>query len=523
MLSNPEVHSIFLWTREPDGKSKIRFYNPNKTNGISLTGTDWQAAFDKNLSLYFVSGKNIKGVRYIEVWKMPVVRWNKAKAPVYSVKSEKIIASIPSTNFHGSSCFWSTNKGKILLGENPMMMVSSKGKILWTYPNKCPGVHGTYSGALQSPKRGRLIGTLFVCGEQPVKNIGNVICIAGNLGERYLMTTNGLFIANLFKDVRQVPSELPNEPERGMNLDNDSAGGEPFNGNFFMRNGKYYLEGPVDSCREASLIAKLTGLSTIRLMPAQDITYTPSEYQKAEILFNKKSIRLAQKKVLIIKPIENNITGIPNYSIFNWSDSTSAKWSFDVFHSAQATWTYNNKNLYIAFMNVQDNIPFLNSGQDWRLLFKTGAAAIFDIRTVPDNNSSDVIQGDQRILFSIFHGKPIAVLYNYKMPGVKHPVKFSMTMTTIVDQVKILKNAKMVFNSYSGGYNVIIVIPLKDIHFKPESGKTYRGDFGVIYSDKNGEIDVLRMDWSNKNTGLVDDVGGEAAIQPENWGKFIIK
>ena len=525
MLSNPEVHSIFLWTREPDGKSKIRFYNPNKTNGISLTGTNWQAAFDKNLALYFISGKNIKGVSYVEVWKMPIVRWNKAEAPVYSIKTAKIIANIPSAGVPGFSVFWSTNKGKILIGGNPMMMVSAKGKILWTYPNKWPGVQGAYSGAPQS-KRERLIGTLFVCGEQPVKNVGNIICIAGNEGERYLMTTDGLFIANLFKDFRRESQILPDEPERGMNLDNDSAGGEPFNGNFFIRNGKYYLEGPVDSCREASLIAKLTGLSTIRRMPAQDITYTSAEYQKAENLFNKKSIRLAQKKVITIKPIENSITGIPNYSIFNWSDSTSAKWSFDVFHSAQATWAYNNKNLYIAFMNIHG--PYMdemvNKGRSWKLFFKTGYSLAFELRTVPDNNTPEVIVGDERILFSIFHGKPIAVLYNYKVPGTKHPVPFSSPVGTYnIDQVRILKNAKIMFDRYPYGLNARIVIPLKDINFNPEIGKTYRGDFGIIYGNEIGNIDTLRMYWANKATTVVNDIFSEAQIQPQNWGKFVIK
>ena len=64
---------------------------------------------------------------------------------------------------------------------------------------------------------------------------------------------------------------------------------------------------------------------------------------------------------------------------------------------------------------------------------------------------------------------------------------------------------------------------MEAIEFKPTVGKTYRGDFGVIYSDKEGRINQLRMNWSNKNTGLTADVSREVRIYPERWADIEVK
>ncbi len=44
------------------------------------------------------------------------------------------------------------------------------------------------------------------------------------------------------------------------------------------------------------------------------------------------------------------------------------------------------------------------------------------------------------------------------------------------------------------------------------------GDFGVIYGDEEGTINLLRSYWSNPSTGLVNDVPGETMISPGLWG-----
>ena len=86
--------------------------------------------------------------------------------------------------------------------------------------------------------------------------------------------------------------------------------------------------------------------------------------------------------------------------------------------------------------------------------------------------------------------------------------------------VKILDTAKLAIDRQGDRYSLRATVPLAELGFAPTVGQTYRGDFGVIYSDRAGRIDELRMYWCNPVTGMVNDLATEAQIQPQFWGKF---
>ena len=66
-------------------------------------------------------------------------------------------------------------------------------------------------------------------------------------------------------------------------------------------------------------------------------------------------------------------------------------------------------------------------------------------------------------------------------------------------------------------------VPLAALNgWTPDTGRTYPGDFGIVYSDAAGATNVLRMYWSNPTTGIVSDLSLEADIQPHFWGEFRI-
>ena len=65
-------------------------------------------------------------------------------------------------------------------------------------------------------------------------------------------------------------------------------------------------------------------------------------------------------------------------------------------------------------------------------------------------------------------------------------------------------------------------MPLAYLGIEPVPGRKYRADWGVIYSDRDGKINQLRMYWSNKATGIVSDVFSEARIRPSLWGELVI-
>ena len=72
-------------------------------------------------------------------------------------------------------------------------------------------------------------------------------------------------------------------------------------------------------------------------------------------------------------------------------------------------------------------------------------------------------------------------------------------------------------------YDLSAAIPLEALGFKPVKGKSYRGDFGIVYSDKHGKTNSLRMNWSNLFTSMISDLALESVIEPKHWGWFRVK
>ena len=269
------------------------------------------------------------------------------------------------------------------------------------------------------------------------------------------------------------------------------------------------------------MVVRLKGMNDIYRLPAKTIRFTRAEYLKSQKTLSLQVAKQAKAKVLDIAAMRQTINGMPSENQFDWSDNRVATWSFDPMHSAQATWSYDASNLYLCFRDIQDDTPMINHGKDVKTLFKTGDALEFEMRTSPDDNTSQVIPGDLRLLLSVFHEKPVAVLYRYKVPGTTQPLDFSSPVgTTHIDQVKVLEDARILISRKENSYTVCASIPLSDLGFSPEAGKSYRGDFGVVYSDKTGTIDELRMYWANPINGMVNDLFSESQIQPGNWGVF---
>jgi hypothetical protein len=214
----------------------------------------------------------------------------------------------------------------------------------------------------------------------------------------------------------------------------------------------------------------------------------------------------------------------PDVNSLSWARERRASWNFDARRSATATWTFDESKLYLCFRDVADATPMINGGRVVTQLFKTGDAVAFELRTQPDDDTAGVIEGDVRLLIAVFEGTPVAILYRYKVGGTEKPVEFSSPVTTTkIDVVKVLESAKIAIDRQPGSYAVRAAVPLAELGFRPEVGKTYRGDFGVIHSDAKGQINELMMYWSNRATGIISDLAIEAQIQPKLWGTFEVK
>ncbi len=516
---NRPVRNQFLWIdANGDGlvqESEIRFFAPEEAGGLT-TESGWQFAVAPDLTLYPAAVVEHKTL----IWRLPLRGWNACGTPQYDLADARQIVNVLPQYFVNST--WCDSRGNVLANHAPLQMFSPEGRALWSYPNAWPGVHGSH----QAPKdrRGLLIGPLKVlgsaggCGEA-----GEVFCLSGNMGKAFFMTTDGLYVGSLFRDCRSAPDSLPDRPRRGMSIGRTSPGAEWFGGEFFRSrgDGKLYIG---SAAREGVLLSEVTGLESIRRLPEWTVEFSPAQYAQATDLAARRASEPAAAQVLTIARTKKRMPPLPGVADFRWPRESAAAWQYDTARAAEATWTFDDRNLYLCFRNVLDYTPMQNAGKQADTLFKTGDAVVFELRTRPDDATPRVIPGDLRLLLSVFEGKPIAVLYDYKAPGAGSPRQFSSPVTTtVVDSVRVLASARVAIDRQDDRYTLRASVSLAELKFAPQPGHSYRGDFGVIYSDRQGRIDELRMYWSNVATGLVSDLAIEAQIEPRAWGTWQIK
>ena len=178
------------------------------------------------------------------------------------------------------------------------------------------------------------------------------------------------------------------------------------------------------------------------------------------------------------------------------------------------------------FYDVQDDSPWMNTGKDATLLFKTGDSVDLQIGSdgTADPKRSGPVPGDLRLLIAPFQGKDIAVLYQHRVPGAKNPATFtSPWRSEKVDVVRVLDAAKISVNRGDGRYRVEATIPLAELGLAAVAGRTLRADFGALYGDPSGTVTLLRSYWSNPATNLVNDVPGEIMLSPNRWGTVKIE
>jgi len=532
LLSNPDPNNNFVWSDlDGDGcldADEVRFHVTPDLKGplppMWVFEVWSHGVADNDLSLYLscvYEGKS-------HHWKLPVARWAESGAPVYDPdKAELIVKS----GYLGEAA-WVNERGELLTLANignsargglrdPLVAFRQDGSVAWTYPSDYTGVQGSHTAP--KARRGLLIGPLGVMGEADLKGVGRTFAFHTNRGQAVLLTSDGLYLAELFRDGRSAPEGYPDKPRRGMSLKNTTNGGEWFGGQMFQRpdTGEVYIA----ACRSAPVITRVTGLETARRLAEQTVELTLTDYNAAAQLLATRAAEKAAgeagvEKPLKIRPPKKKIVDTPSADTFDWRSDSTAAWQFDGTRHARAAWSYDEKNLYVCFRDVADETPMINSGEDVRRLFKFGDAAILELRTRPDEDSAEILPGDLRLLFSVHKDKPVAVLYRYRVPGVNDPVVFRSVKATHIDRIEILESAKIAIDREDGAYTLRASVSLSRLGYKPEKGKTYRGDFGAIYSDRAGMSNELRMHWHNKATGLVSDLSLEADIEPKQWGTF---
>jgi hypothetical protein len=394
------------------------------------------------------------------------------------------------------------------------------GVPLWSYPSMWPGLHASHeSPAPEMP--GELIGTTRLLGgviTPPQGEAGPLWCLNGNMGNMYLFTVDGLFVAQLFQDVRQGRTWTMPAATRNMELNSLTMHDENFWPSITQTaDGKIYL-----NASQLSLV-RVDGLETVKRLPEITLQVTPQDMKNAQEYYVQSEIlRQAGQRTGILKvALRKSPPTLEDKREDKLADWAGASWVTIDKRGVGAFFNSNSKpynvtaalaiagnRLYAAF-RTGDRDLLRNSGETVNAPFKTGGA--LDLML-------GVGEGGERLLVTRVQGKVLAVLYRPQVPGTTtEPVAFSSPWRTVkFARVEIVSDLVTLADDAQGNYQ--LSVPLTLLNLNPMPGQTIKGDLGVLRG--NGFQTLQRVYWSNKATGIVADVPSEAELTPQLWGTW---
>jgi hypothetical protein len=416
------------------------------------------------------------------------------------------------------------------------------GTAKWSYPSLWPGLHASH---IAPPPEfpGELIGTTRLLGPsfrlRKAKDI-ELWAINGNKGNIYLFTTDGLFVATLFKDSRSPASSwVPRNNEiRGMSVSELTTGEENFWPSITQTD-----DGDVYVVTNFPAIIRVDGLDSIRRLAPSTLHIDSDMIKQSGIFFASAELfrqRMTHGSSSLIVPVSTMRLPVDG-DLSEWDpnqfvtvDERSKQvgdWGRTKLQTTAALRVAGDR-LYAAF-KTGDSHALENSGNSFQNLFKTGGALDLMLATDPaaDPQRKSAAPGDLRLLVSIVKGKPLAMLYRPVLTtGPRNSAFFESPLRTlkfddVEDVTSYLEFATRTdatsANSTSSG-SFEFSIPLKVLGLKPTPGTALQGDIGLLRGD--GVRTIQRVYWSNKAAGLVSDLPSEAELTPQLWGtvKFVL-
>lgn len=407
----------------------------------------------------------------------------------------------------------------------------------WSYPSPWPGLHASHIAPVPD-RPGMLIGTTRLLG-LPVKprnsDLGQVWALNGNKGTVYLMTTDGLFVATLFKDCRTASWSMP-KAERGMSVAEASLHEE----NFWPTIAQT-ADGQVYLVAMNGAIVKVSGLEKARRLPDAQLKVTPPMLASARAYFvESEAARQRREREKTDTTLAVPLRAAPPTVDGNLDDWAQAPWALidqrtgqvgdwgRVGLKTEAAVAVAGDRLYAAVKADDPNL-LRNAGTSLPHLFKTGGAIDLMIGTDPaaDPQRAKAVAGDVRLLVARVKDKTVAVLYRPVAPGAAaervvfaSPLR-SLAFDRVDDVSERVALASTVTKNKEKNRDVGLIeisVPLEVLGLKPRPGQTLRADVGVLRG--NGFRTLHRVYWSNKAAGLTSDEPSEAELTPQLWGRW---
>ncbi|MEI6519074.1 MAG: hypothetical protein WCO98_03410 [bacterium] len=463
---------------------------------------------------------------------------NKDGVPTYDITKGKVLATGvkgPASSGGNQILVDKDNNVVLTLGVEPFHQYSlcgvKNGKAVWSYPSVWPGLHASHSAGRPSFP-GELIGTTRLLGgfvTPKDSDAGPLWAVNGNMGNMYIFTSDGLFVATIFEDVRNgVLWKMP-AAKRGMSLKGITLHDENFwptlnqtpDGTIYIMDGN-----------NASLV-RLDGIESIRRISITPLKVTAEDLQKAnKYLLNIEKQRQQEQGNGILKVAMPTTAPVVDGKLDDWNN---AEWvdiekagvkanfnSTSMPYDVRGAVAIADGTLFAAW-NTGDAKLLQNTGEQANSPFKTGGCLDIMLATdptaKPDRKSPTA--GDLRLLITMVANKIKAVLYRPVVPGTPDAEKipFSSPWRTITfDKVEdVSSKVKLAFDK-TGNYE--ISVKLDTLGFTPKAGMKVKGDIGILRGS-DGQT-TARVYWSNKATAIVADVPSEAELLPDLWGMWLI-
>jgi hypothetical protein len=398
------------------------------------------------------------------------------------------------------------------------------GAVKWTYPNLWPGLHPSHSSP--TPEfPGEVIGTTRVVG-LPFKPVGSDAgwcwAINGNKGCIYVFTSDGLFVATLFKDSRLATRWAMPVAERGMRLDGTTLGEENFWPTMTQtQDGRIYLV-------SGSSVVAVGGLESVRRLPETALPLSAAQLAQAQGWGLEQEAR-RQRALgggtlrVALRAAPPTVDGaLGDWAGADWATVdrrtvTQGDWGsrIDLITAAVAV---SGDRLYAAWKTGDANL-LRNAGTTWQTLFKSGGCLDLMIGADPAAapERGEPVAGDRRLLVTLVGGKPMAVLYAPVAPGHRGDrVPFSSPVSTLLmDEVTRVDEQVQVAGK-DGDFELSVPLALLGLHPAPD--QVIKADIGILRG--NGFATMQRVYWSNKATSITADVPSEARLSPNLWGRW---
>jgi hypothetical protein len=321
----------------------------------------------------------------------------------------------------------------------------------------------------------RLLGLPF----EPNKEVGQMFALNGNMGNFYLMTMDGLFVATIFKDIRLAPTWKFPEARKELLLNNTSLHDESF-WPFITQT----QDGNVYASANGSIV-RLDGLDKVRRLPTQTLELTAPLLAEAQKYFVAREAERQAREAAAQKPLTvalQQTAPTVDGNLEDWKDASwlvvDRKWVGGLGgwgseqNSVEAALAISDDRLFAAF-KTDDEKLLTNKPEALTNLFKSGGALDLMLGNV---------EGGQRLLVSKVNDKTTAVLYRPKDPAAGgDPVKFISNIGTLktvtMDRVQDVSAQVQLAQD---GANYELSVPLALLNLQPQAGQTFKGDIGVL-------------------------------------------